>query len=135
MSEARETSIRVRDGLMLLEERERGRPETLIEELEAEATVSLRAVQNLIDSMARQRRLFLANGVDQAIANPQVEIGGTFSRARWMEIKEVFDQFEQWLAAALPTCQLPPLVVVSRRGNPPEAPTPEPTPTPEPLEE
>ena len=43
-ADARETSVRVRDGLLLLEERERGRPETLIEELEGEANASLRTI-------------------------------------------------------------------------------------------
>lgn len=122
---ARETSIRVRDGLLLLEERERERPETLIEELEAEAAMSLRVAQNLIDSMARQRRLWLANGMNEAIADPNTPIPGTFSRARWAEIKETFDRFGQWLETPQPGTGTPPLVVVSRRGNPPEpAPAP-----------
>jgi hypothetical protein len=63
-----------------------------------------------------------------------VEVGGTFSLARWREIQETFDAFETWLATPLAGCKVPPIVVVSRRGNPPEptAPTPEPTePTPE----
>ena len=66
--DARETSVRVRDALLLLEERERGRPETLIEELEGEADVSLRMFQNLVDAMARQERLFLANSMDALLA-------------------------------------------------------------------
>ena len=128
---ARETSIRVRDGLLLLEEKERGRPATLIEELEAEADASLRTIQNLIDAMARQRRLWLANGMNVLIADPNAPIPGTFSRARWMEIQEAFNAFEVWMQTPLAACQTPPLVVVSRRGNPPE-PAPEPTPEPEP---
>ncbi len=118
--DAREISIRVRDGLMLLEERERGRPETLTEELEAEADASLRTIQSLIDAMARQRRLWLANGMGTLIADPSAAIPGTFSRARWLEIQEAFTAFEAWMVAPLPTCGVPPLVVVSRRGNPPE---------------
>ena len=122
---ARETSIRVRDGLLLLEEKERGRPATLIEELEAEADASLRTIQNLIDAMARQRRLWLANGMSVLIADPNAAIPGTFTRARWMEIQEAFNAFETWMQTPLAVCQTPPLVVVSRRGNPPE-PAPEP---------
>lgn len=118
--DARETSIRVRDGLLLLEERERGRPETLIEELEAEADSSLRTIQNLIDAMARQRRLWLANGMTEVIADPESVIPGTFSRARWMEIQEAFNAFAAWMETPLAVSQTPPLVVVSRRGNPPE---------------
>ena len=120
MADAREISVRVRDGLMLLEERERGRPETLTEELEAEADASLRTIQNLIDAMARQRRLWLANGMNVLVADPDAVIPGTFSRARWLEIEEAFNAFEAWMVQPLPGCQLPPLVIVSRRGNPPE---------------
>ena len=122
MSEdARDTAVRVRDGLLLLEEQERGRPETLIEELEGEANASLRTIQNLIDAMARQRRLWLANGMNVLVANPDAQIPGTFSRARWAEIQEAFNAFEAWMTTPLAEAQIPPLVIVSRRGNPPEA--------------
>jgi nitrogen regulatory protein P-II 2 len=73
LGSAREISIRVRDALLLLEQQEAGQPETLIEELEAEASASLRTVQGLIDAMARQRRLYIANGMREAIANLGVE--------------------------------------------------------------
>jgi len=124
--------MRVRDGLLLLEEKEQETPTTLIGELEQEAAASLRAVQNLIDGMARQRRLYIANGMREAIA-AGADVGGTFSLARWREIQETFDAFEAWLATPLAGCHVPPIVVVSRRGNPPEPPPPtEPTePTPE----
>ena len=132
---ARELAMRVRDGLLLLEEKEQETPTTLIGELEQEAGASLRAVQNLIDGMARQRRLYIANGMREAIA-AGADVGGTFSLARWREIQETFDAFETWLATPLAGCKVPPIVVVSRRGNPPEpvAPTPEPTPEPTPVE-
>ena len=124
--DARETSVRVRDALLLLEEQERGRPETLIEELEGEANASLRTIQALIDAMARQRRLWLANGMNVVIADENAVIPGTFSRARWVEIEEAFNAFETWMTTPLPGAQVPPLVIVSRRGNPPEPPAPEP---------
>jgi len=129
---ARELAMRVRDGLLLLEEKEQETPTTLIGELEQEAAASLRAVQNLIDGMARQRRLYIANGMREAIA-AGADVGGTFSLARWREIQETFDAFEAWLSTPLAGCHVPPIVVVSRRGNPPEPPPPtEPTePTPE----
>ena len=126
---ARELAMRVRDGLLLLEEKEQETPTTLIGELEQEAGASLRAVQNLIDGMARQRRLYIANGMREAIA-AGADVGGTFSLARWREIQETFDAFEQWLATPLAGCNVPPIVVVSRRGNPPE-PVPPTEPTPE----
>jgi len=129
---AREISIAVRDGLLLLEQQQATQPGTLIEELEQEAGASLRAVQNLIDGMARQRRLYIANGMREAIT-AGANVGGTYSLARWREIQETFDAFETWLQTPMPGCKLPPLVVVSRRGNPYEAPPPvEPTPEPEP---
>ena len=129
---AREISIAVRDGLLLLEQQQATQPGTLIEELEQEAGASLRAVQNLIDGMARQRRLYIANGMREAIT-AGANVGGTYSLARWREIQETFDAFETWLQTPMPGCKLPPLVVVSRRGNPYEAPPPvEPTPDPEP---
>ena len=129
---AREISILVRDGLLLLEQQQAQTPATLIEELEQEAAASLRAVQNLIDGMARQRRLYIANGMREAIA-AGADVGGTYSLARWREIQETFDAFEAWLSTPLAGCHVPPIVVVSRRGNPPEPPPPtEPTePTPE----
>ncbi len=131
---AREISIAVRDGLLLLEQQQATQPATLIEELEQEASASLRAVQNLIDGMARQRRLYIANGMREAIA-AGAAVGGTYSLARWREIQETFDAFETWLQTPMPGCKLPPLVVVSRRGNPYEAPPPvEPTPEPAPVE-
>ena len=126
---ARELAMRVRDGLLLLEEKEQETPTTLIGELEQEAGASLRAVQNLIDGMARQRRLYIANGMREAIA-AGADVGGTFSLARWREIQETFDAFETWLATPVPTCGVAPIVVVSRRGNPPE-PVPPTEPTPE----
>ena len=119
--DAREISVRVRDGLLLLEERERGRPATLIEELEAEAAASLRAVQELIDAMARQKRLWVANGMDTALVDAGAVMPGTFSRARWLEIQEAFNALGAWMEQPLPVCQTPLLVIVSRRGTPPAA--------------
>ena len=75
--------------------------------------------------MARQRRLWLANGMNVIVANPEAQIPGTFSRARWLEIEEAFNAFEAWMTTPLAAAQVPPLVVVSRRGNPPEAAQPE----------
>ena len=132
---AREISIAVRDGLLLLEQQQAQTPSTLIEELEQEAAASLRAVQNLVDGMSRQRRLYLANGMRQAVEAGIVPPGGTYSLARWREIQETFDEFEKWLQTPMAICGLPPLVVVSRRGNPYEPTLPTPEPEPEPVVE
>ena len=53
--------------------------------------------------------------------------GGTFSLLRWVEIQEAFAALKTFMATPLAVSGVPPLVVVSRRGNPAE-PTPEPTP-------
>ena len=137
--DAREFVIYARDAGMALEEKQRGRPETLIEELEGEATTSLLAVQNLIDAMARQRRLWIANEMDALLNDESTPMPGTFSRRRWREIQEAFNALGAWLNTPLPGCGAPPMVIVSRRGNPPEPvvivepeePEPEPTPEPE----
>ena len=131
----REVAMLVRDALIVKQERDAARPVTLIEELEQEADSSLRLIQSIVDGMARQRWLYIANGMREAIA-AGADVGGTFSLARWREIQEVFDAFETWLSTPLAGCGVPPIVVVSRRGNPPEpAAPPDPEPTPEPTPE
>ena len=129
---ARELSMRVRDALLLLEQQEAEEPETLAEELEQEAVTSLRAFQNLIDAMARQRRLWLANGMDTMLLSEGTDAPGTFSRRRCREIQEAFNARVAWMETPLPGCGCPPLVVVSRRGNPPEPVVTPPEPEPEP---
>ena len=47
--------------------------------------------------MVRQRRLYIANGMREAIASG-ADVGGTFSLADGGN-SETFDAFEQWLAA------------------------------------
>jgi hypothetical protein len=125
---AREISTLVRDALLLKEAADAATPETLIGELEKEAAASLTAFQGLVDSMARQRRLWLANGMREALAAGAVPEGGTFSLKRWAEIEEAFNALELWMATPLPGCSVAPIVIVSRRGNPPEPVTAEPTP-------
>ena len=86
--------------------------------------------------MARQERLWVANGMNEAIADPNVEIGGKYSRARWVEIQRMFNAFKVWMGTPLEGTSTPPVVVISRRGNPPEpAAPPDPEPTPEPTPE
>ena len=125
----REVAMLVRDALISKQEQDAARPATLIEELEQEADSSLRLIQSIVDGMARQERLWVANGMNEAIADPDVEIGGKYSRARWVEIQRMFNAFKVWMGMPLEGTALPPVVVISRRGNPPEpaAPT-EPTP-------
>ena len=132
----REVAMLVRDALIAKQEQDAARPATLIEELEQEADSSLRLIQSIVDGMARQERLWVANGMNEAIADPNVEIGGKYSRARWVEIQTMFNGFKVWMGTPLAGTALPPVVVISRRGNPPEpAAPPDPEPTPEPTPE
>lgn len=125
----REVAMLVRDALISKQEKDAARPATLIEELEQEADSSLRLIQSIVDGMARQERLWVANGMNEAITDPNVEIGGKYSRARWMEIQHMFNAFKVWMGTPLEETSTPPVVVISRRGNPPEPATPiEPTP-------
>jgi len=129
----REVAMLVRDALIVKQEQDAARPATLVEELEQEADSSLRLIQSIVDGMARQERLWVANDMNEAIKDPNVEIGGKYSRARWVEIQRMFNAFKVWMGTPLEGTALPPIVVVSRRGNPPEpVQPPEPTePTPE----
>ena len=132
----REVAMLVRDALIVKQERDAARPVTLIEELEQEADSSLRLIQSIVDGMARQERLWVANGMNEAITDPNVEIGGKYSRARWVEIQRMFNAFKVWMGTPLEGTSTPPVVVISRRGNPPEpAAPPDPEPTPEPTPE
>ena len=119
---ARELSIRVRDALLLLEEQESGESGTLIDELEGEAAATLRTIRGLIERMSSQKTLWLVNGLREMIADPEAVIPGNYSRARWAEIEEAFNALETWMQTPLPGVGVAPLVIVSRRGNPPEAP-------------
>ena len=138
----REVAMLVRDALIAKQEQDSARPATLIEELEQEADSSLRLIQSIVDGMARQERLWVANGMNEAITDQNVEIGGKYSRARWVEIQRMFNAFKIWMGTPLEGTSTPPVVVISRRGNPPEpVPPTEPTPsepsepTPEPPTE
>lgn len=102
-------------------------PSTLIGELEQEAQAGLRAIQALVDDMARQRRIWLANGMSAKLAAPDADLGEAFSAERWAEIKAVFDAFGQWMETPIvikaatekdSAIAIPPLVIISRRGNP-----------------
>ena len=93
---------------------------TLIQELEGEALTGLNAVEKIVDGMARQERLWLAHGMNEAVADPNTPIPGTFSRARWAAIKEMFDSFKTWVRTPLPGCGVSPVTIMSWRGNPPE---------------
>ena len=92
----------------------------LIDRLERLAAEGLDAVANIIDSMAQQKRLYISNGMREKVGNPNATIPGTFNRERWLEIQEVFDEFEKWLYTPLPECGIAPIVIVSRDGNPVE---------------
>ncbi len=124
---AREITTRVRDGLELLE-RQTGSFENVVQELESEAEHGLKVIQDVIDGMAKQRRLWLTNDMDAKIAAG--EVNGKYSVERMKEIKALFDNFAMWVETPLivmhadtelgiPEVAIPPIIIVSRRENPP----------------
>ena len=124
---AREITTMVRDGLELLE-RQSGSFENVVQELESEAEHGLKVIQDVIDGMAKQRRLWLTNDMDAKIEKG--EVGGKYSVERLKEIKALFDNFGRWVEIpitvlyadtelGIPEVAIPPIVIVSRRENPP----------------
>lgn len=105
-----------------------GKYENIVEELEAEADYALKVIQNVIDGMAKQRRLWLTNDMDAKIERG--EVNGKYNVERLKEIRALFDNFAAWVEKPLvvmyadgelgiPEVAIPPIVIVSRRGNPP----------------
>lgn len=144
----REIVNTVRDALRVYFEQRGAAPATLIAELEQEAAAGLRTIQILIDGMAGQERVWLANGVKAMLA-AGLPVGGSLSNERWLEIQALFLAFGAWLKTPLeivPPAEgvhdgvyVPPVVIVSRRSNPPAgwgiipAPAPETLPDPDPV--
>lgn len=103
--------------------------QTLEQELEKEAMDALARFQVMIDDMARIRRIWLANGMNELLASGQ-PVGEKLTRERLIELQKVFEGMDLWLKTPLsiwpasledgtPEVDLPPIVIVSRRGNPP----------------
>lgn len=117
----REIVNTVRDALRVYFEQRGAAPATLIAELEQEAAAGLRTIQQLVDDMARQRRIWLSNDMITQLADPKADIGGGYSRERWIEIQMLFDAFGKWLETPLDVAEgvaVAPLVIISRRSNP-----------------
>lgn len=111
----------VRDALRFYYEQRGAAPATLIAELEQEAAAGLRTIQQLVDDMARQRRIWLSNDMITQLADPKADIGGSYSRERWIEIQVLFDAFGKWLETPHDVAEgvaVAPLVIISRRSNP-----------------
>ena len=123
----REAISIVKTSLELLERQGNGY-ENVVQELEAEAEHGLTVIQNIIDGMAKQRRLWLTNDMDAKIERG--EVNGKYTVERLREIKALFDNFAAWVETPLvvmhadgevgmPEIAIPPIVIVSRRENPP----------------
>ena len=123
----REVVNYIRDMLEVAS-RVNGKYENIVEELEAEAEYSLKVIQNIIDGMAKQLRLWLTNNMDKLIETGAVN--GKYSVERLIEIRALFEDFAAWVErplvvlyanteAGTPEIALPPIVIASRRGNPP----------------
>lgn len=127
--EAREVVTYIRDCVEVAQQVRGVKPQTIIEELEAESEYALKVIQEVIDGMAKQRRLWLTNDMTQKLEDPAFVFGGKYNRERWQEIKALFDNFSKWVEIPIlvvyadteketPEIAIPPIVTVSRRGNP-----------------
>jgi ABC-type protease/lipase transport system fused ATPase/permease subunit len=119
----RDVAMLVRDALRVYFEQQAAAANagTLIAELEAEAGAGMRTIQSLVDDMARQRRVWLANDMHTLLADPAAAFAGSYTRERWLEIQALFDAFGAWLATPLAIVEgvmVAPLVIISRRNNP-----------------
>jgi len=111
----------VRDALRVYYEQRGTAPATLIAELEQEAAAGMRAIQSLVDDMARQRRIWLSNGMQEKITDLSQGIGGSYSRERWIEIQAAFDAFQTWIETPIQVAggvNVAPIVIISRRNDP-----------------
>lgn len=127
--DTREIVSTVRDALEAAQQARGTAPTSVVQELESESQHAMRVIQDLIDGMARQRRLWLTNDMSGRLENERYEFTGMYSRERFAEIKALFDAFAAWVEAPLvvayadtemgmPEISIPPIVIVSRRENP-----------------
>lgn len=128
--DTRQIITEIRDALEIAQQIKSGKSMSVVEELEQESEHSMRVIQNLIDGMARQRRLWLTNDMTSRLENQEYQFPGMYSRERFAEIKAVFDAFAKWVEqpivvayadseSGMPEISIPPIVIVSRRENPP----------------
>ncbi len=127
--DTREVITFIRDELEVAKQVRGNKPQTIIQELEAESDYALNVIQQVIDGMAKQRRLWLTNDMIQKLEDPMFVFDGKYNRERWQEIKALFDNFSKWVEVPIvtvfadtetgtPEIAIPPIVTVSRRGNP-----------------
>ena len=127
--EAREVVNYVRDSIEIAQQVRGIKPQTIVEELEAESEYALKIIQEIIDGMAKQRRLWLTNDMTQKLEDTNFLWNGKYTSERWQEIKALFDNFSKWVEipiltayadeeSGMPEIAIPPIVTVSRRGNP-----------------
>ena len=127
--DTREIITAVRDALEAAQQAKGATPASVVEELEQESEHAMRVIQDLIDGMARQRRLWLTNDMSSRLTNSRYEFAGNYNRERFAEIKALFDAFATWVETpvvvayantevGMPEIAIPPIVIVSRRENP-----------------
>ena len=127
--DAREAVTFIRDSIEIAQQARGIKPQTIIEELEVESEYALKVIQEIIDGMAKQRRLWLTNDMTQKLEDSTFVFNGKYNRERWQEIKALFDNFSKWVEIPIlvvyadtekemPEIAIPPIVTVSRRGNP-----------------
>lgn len=94
----------VTSGLMLAEAQESGVPPsdiTTMQEIELNSEQVLSGLNDLIDIMLRNQRLWLANNVDALItaaADGEKPTGSNkYTKERWQELRAIFLSFNTWL--------------------------------------
>ncbi len=65
--DTREVITFIRDELEVAKQVRGNKPQTIIQELEAESDYALNVIQQVIDGMAKQRRLWLTNDMIQKL--------------------------------------------------------------------
>lgn len=126
--DARAISRLVQDALTFYSDHQNNRDtDNLMAELEGEVVGSMRSIQGLVDSMARQERVWVANDMEKSLASGSVP-PGKYNWERWVEIQALFRSFARWLKTPIDVLppdesgysalSIMPVVIISRRGNP-----------------
>ena len=114
------------NALRLLEAEQNGTaatPLTLPLKMEASAESSTASLRNVINEMAASEKLWLANGFTETITgtaeDTDIVPGGTYEKARWVEIYTVFSSLQAWLATPAGEGGPVPMNVIFRDYVPP----------------
>lgn len=117
----------INNGLMLLEAAQNGAPvtaDTPLKRLEAAAAKILADFQKLILTIDENQRRWTASDVTELIADTadgEVVPGGTYDKARWLELAAAYTALAVWLATPLSEGGPTPGKVIFRDYVPPQS--------------